>query len=72
MSEPTSFEQTNGLPSWQWLTVGEVARSIGLTEERVRQLIRARHIKATKIGGWLVKPEDLAAFIQSRTNLSAD
>ena len=69
MSEPTSFEQTNGLPYWQWLTVGEVARSIGLTEERVRKLIRERQIKATKIGGWLVKPEDLSAFIESRTNV---
>jgi excisionase family DNA binding protein len=64
--------RTNGLPCWQWLTVGEVARSIGLTEERVRQLIRARKIKATKIGGWLVQPEDLSAFIQSRTNIRAD
>ena len=72
MSDPLSFEPLNGLPYWQWLTVGEVARSIGLTEERVRQLIRARKIKATKIGGWLVKLEDLSAFIQSRTNLSAD
>ena len=58
-----------GLPEWQWLTVGEVARSIGLTEERVRQLIRDRKIRATKIGGWLVKPADLKAFIQSRTNV---
>ena len=49
--------------------MGEVARSIGLTEERVRQLIRERKIKATKIGGWLVKPEDLSAFIESRTNV---
>ncbi len=60
---------TNGGPGWQWLTVGEVARAIGLTEERVRQLIRERKIKATKIGGWLVKPMDLEAFIQSRTNI---
>lgn len=59
----------DGLPQWQWLTVGEVARSIGLTEERVRQLIRARKIKATKIGGWLVRPQDLHAFIESRTNM---
>lgn len=59
----------NGMPRWQWLTVGEVARSIGLTEERVRQLIRQRKIRATKIGGWLVQPEDLKAFIQSRTNV---
>ena len=60
----------DGLPKWQWLTVGEVARSVGLTEERVRQLIRARQIKATKIGGWLVRPEDLDDFIRSRTNLN--
>jgi len=58
-----------GLPEWQWLTVGEVAHAIGLTEERVRQLIRQRKIRATKIGGWLVRPADLAAFIQSRTNV---
>lgn len=69
MPEPNGSPHTNGLPYWQWLTVGEVARSIGLTEERVRQLIRARKIKATKIGGWLVKPEDLSAFIESRTNV---
>ena len=69
MQEPHGLHHTNGVPSWQWLTVGEVARSIGLTEERVRQLIRERKIKATKIGGWLVKPEDLSAFIASRTNV---
>ncbi len=63
---------TNGLPYWQWMTVGEVARTIGLTEERVRQLIRERKIKATKIGGWLVQTEDLKAFIQSRTNVPGE
>ena len=63
---------TNGLPHLQWLTVGDVARTIGLTEERVRQLIRERKIKATKIGGWLVQPNDLKAFIQSRTNVPGD
>jgi len=72
MQESNSYDQPNGLPYWQWLTVGEVARSIGLTEERVRQLIRARKIKATKIGGWLVKPDDLTAFIQSRTNVPGE
>jgi len=66
------LSKTNGMPHWQWLTVDEVARSIGLTEERVRQLIRERKIKATKIGGWLVHPEDLQAFIQSRTNVPGE
>ena len=56
---------------WVWLTVEEVASHLGLSEERVRQLIRAGEIKATKIGGWLVRPEDLNEFIRSRTNLHA-
>lgn len=67
-----SNQQRDGLPEWQWLTVGEVAKAIGLTEERVRQLIRQRKIKATKIGGWLVRPTDLRMFIQSRTNIQEE
>ena len=63
------YSQTNGAAHWQWMSVTEVARTIGLTEERVRQLIRQRKIKATKIGGWLIQPEDLQMFIQSRTNI---
>ena len=53
-----------------WLTVEEVASRLGLGEERIRQLIRTKEIKATKIGGWLVRPEDLDDFIRSRTNLN--
>ncbi len=67
---PTVHE--NGRSDWEWLTVGEVAHAIGLTEERVRQLIRQRKIKATKIGGWLVQPNDLQVFIQSRTNIPGE
>ena len=52
------------------LTVEEVAAHLGLSEERIRQLIRTKEIKATKIGGWLVRPEDLDEFIRSRTNLN--
>ena len=72
MPNNTNGENPNGLPEWQWLSVGEVARAIGLTEERVRQLIRERKIRATKIGGWLVKPSDLQVFIQSRTNVQGE
>jgi excisionase family DNA binding protein len=60
------------MPRWHWMTVGEVARALGLTDERVRQLIRERKIRATKIGGWLVQPEDLQAFIRSRTNIPGE
>ena len=32
------------------------------------QLIREKHIRATKIGKWMIKPEDLQAFNKSRRN----
>ena len=52
-----------------YLTVQEVAQRIELTERRIRELIRDKEIRATKIGRWRIAPEDLEAFIRSRTNL---
>ncbi len=50
------------------LTVEQVAKRIGLTEERIRELINLKEIKATKLGRWWIKPEDLEEFIKSRSN----
>jgi excisionase family DNA binding protein len=52
-----------------YLTVEEVAKQLGLSEYRVRELIREKHIRAVKIGQWRVKPEDLESFIKNRSNL---
>ena len=52
-----------------YLTVRHVAKQLGLTEYRVRQLIREKQIKATKIKQWRIKPEDLDNFIKSRSNV---
>lgn len=52
-----------------WLTVEQVAKRLGLSEDRVRRLIRHREIVAFKIGQWLVRPQDLSAFISSRMNV---
>ena len=51
-----------------YLTVEQVAKELSLTEYRVRELIREKQIRATKIGKWWIKPEDLVAFIKARTN----
>ena len=51
-----------------YLTVEQVAKQLGLSEYRVRELIREKQIRATKIGQWRVKPEDLEDFIEARTN----
>jgi excisionase family DNA binding protein len=52
-----------------YLTVEQVAEQLGLSEYRVRELIREKQICATKIGRWLIKPEDLEGFIKSRSNI---
>mgnify|MGYP001360961642 CR=1 FL=1 len=52
-----------------YLTVEKVAKQLGLSEYRVRELIREKQIRATKIGQWRIKPEDLGSFINSRSNL---
>lgn len=51
-----------------FLTVRQVAKELGLTEYRIRQLIREKQIRATKIKQWRIGREDLEAFIRDRTN----
>jgi len=51
-----------------YLTVRQVAKELGLTEYRIRQLIREKQIRATKIGQWRIKPQDLKEFVKGRTN----
>ncbi len=52
-----------------YLTVRQVAKELGLSEYRIRQLIREKQIKALKIRYWKVKREDLEKFIKSRSNV---
>jgi len=51
-----------------YLTVRQVSRKIALSEYRIRQLVREKHIRAVKMGQWRINPKDLEAFIKSRTN----
>ena len=53
----------------EYLTVKQIAKKLGLSEYRIRELIRGKQIRAVKIGRWLVKPEDLERFINSRRNI---
>lgn len=53
----------------KYLTVREVAKKLGVTEDWIRDLIQAKELKATKIGKWRVNPKDLEKFIKSRSNV---
>lgn len=53
----------------KYLTVRQVSKKLGITEEWVRDLIAKKEIKAVKIGQWKIKPTDLEKFISRRTNM---
>ena len=52
-----------------YLTVEQVAKQLGLSEYRVRELIREKQIRATKIEQWRIRPEDVKEFIKNRSNM---
>ena len=52
----------------QYLTVPDVAKKLGVTDEWVRDLIRKKQMRAVKIGQWKIKPQDLEAFFKIRRN----
>ena len=53
----------------KYLTVRQVAKKLGISEEWVRDLIARKEIKAVKIGQWKINPQVLAQFIKSRSNI---
>jgi excisionase family DNA binding protein len=51
-----------------FLTIRETAQRLDISEESVRDFIKAKELRAVKIGQWRVNPVDLEAFIKSRMN----
>jgi excisionase family DNA binding protein len=51
-----------------FLTIRETAQKLDISEESVRDLIKAKELRAVKIGQWRVNPQDLETFIKSRMN----
>ncbi len=52
-----------------YLTVKDVAKKLDVSGYTVRYYLNKGELKGIKIGGWRIKPNDLEAFIISRTNV---
>lgn len=53
-----------------YLTVEQVAASLGLSEKTVRNYINKGELKAFKLGtSWKISPQDLETFIQTKSNI---
>ena len=51
-----------------FLTIRDTAQKLDISEESVRDFIKAKKLRAVKIGQWSVNPVDLEVFIKSRMN----
>ncbi len=54
------------------LTVEEVAQRLRVTSETVREMIRRRRLKASKVGKWLVDEEDLKVLLDRYSNFNGE
>lgn len=54
------------------LTVEEVAQRLRVTSETVREMIRQRRLKASKVGKWLVDEEDLKLLLDRHSNFNGE
>jgi excisionase family DNA binding protein len=57
----------------KWLTPPAVARQLGVTNSKVLTWIRSGHLRAVNLSDrgrprWKISPEDLAAFLESKSN----
>jgi excisionase family DNA binding protein len=49
------------------ISTAEAARRLGVTPNRVRMLIEAKRLKATKLGNvWVINPKDLDAVTKRK------
>ncbi len=60
--------------SSRFMTVEEIAKDLGVTEETVRGYIRARKLTAYRVGrDYKIRPEDYQKFLEEhRTDIKDD
>ncbi|HHY11713.1 MAG TPA: helix-turn-helix domain-containing protein [Firmicutes bacterium] len=53
-------------------TVSEASQILRVTPKSVRDFINSGQLKASKIGTWRIKADDLLEFIKSRSNVAPE
>lgn len=53
-----------------YLTIRQAAKALDISERSVNRYIKAKKLRATKIGFWRITKKDLRDFIKESTNTS--
>ena len=65
------IKDEENIPILKLMTVEEVAGKLRCTEETIRDLIRQKKIRASKVGRWLIAEDDLIRFVRNHCNIKA-
>ena len=56
------------MPMGKFLTIKEVAKKLRVSERSVMRYIKAKRLKASKMGQWRIKDVDLESFFKKYSN----
>ncbi|MFH1178610.1 MAG: helix-turn-helix domain-containing protein [bacterium] len=56
------------MPVEKFLTIKEVAKKLRVSERSVMRYIKAKKLRASKMGQWRVKENDLDLFFRANSN----
>ena len=56
------------MPVDNFLTIKEVAKKLRVSERSVMRYIKAKKLRASKMGQWRIKREDLERFFNANIN----
>jgi len=51
-----------------YMTVGEVAKTLRVSQSSVMRYIKAKRLRAAKIGQWRIKKGDIYRFVTANSN----
>jgi len=57
------------VPDPKYLTAAQAAEMLHVTPWRITEACRSAELKAAKVGkAWLIRPADLAAYVEAHSN----
>ncbi len=62
------YNGNKNMPIEDFLTIKEVAKELRVSERSVMRYIKAKKLRASKMGQWRIKKKDLEHFFKANSN----
>lgn len=62
------YNENRNMPVENFLTIKEVAKKLRVSERSVMRYIKAKKLRASKMGQWRIKERDIERFFKLKAN----